>query len=69
VVDWLVFNSRLVSGAIAGRWSSPSLSEGSAVPLFAAVRPSFPDLRLIYCRHQVLMVVVFSSRKRGFLYR
>jgi len=27
---------------------SPSLSEGYALPLFAAVPPSFSDLRLIY---------------------
>jgi len=49
--------------------SGPFLSEGYAVPLFAAFRPSFADLRLIYSRHQVLMVVVFSSRIRSFLYR
>jgi len=39
--------------------SGPSLSEGHAVPLFAAVPPSFTDLGLIYSRHQVLMAVVF----------
>jgi len=40
--------------------SGPFLSEGNAVPLFAAVSPSFTDLRLIYSRHQVQMVVLVS---------
>jgi hypothetical protein len=49
--------------------TGPFLSEGYAEPLFAALPPSFTDLRLIYSRRQVLMVVVFSSRVRSFLYR